>query len=105
MLPIDRDRAIEIGLGRTDRVADQRQRGPRQYVAAIRTLIAENAVVEQGEGRAVVNAEKGRAYPGSPRRRRFAEPDMRGENREADVGPDVAVGASRKYARYLPFWA
>src|SRR3546814_2453544 len=50
-----------------DRGAQQGEGRPRQHVAAVRSLVAEDAVVEQGVGPAVMNTKQRRptsAIPG-----------------------------------------
>src|SRR3546814_19732750 len=72
------------------RGAQQGEGRPRQHVAAVRSLVAEDAVVEQGVGPAVMNTKQRRPTSAIPGPVRLAEPDVRGQHRKADVAADAA---------------
>jgi hypothetical protein len=54
-------------------------------------LVAQDAVVQQREGAAFMDAQERRAARRGPGRGGFAESDMGGEDREADIGADMAA--------------
>ena len=77
-------------MGPRDPGADRVQGRAGQHVApGRRSPVAEDAVVEEGVGAAVVRAEYRRPVAGAgPRPARLAEPHVRGEDRKADVRLD-----------------
>jgi hypothetical protein len=86
---INRQRPVKALVLLGQCLADDRERRPREYIAAVDALVAENAVIEQRVGAPVMNAEERTLAFAVPRQVSFAEPQMRGERREADVAADV----------------
>ena len=68
LFAIDGQRAVEVRRQPGDILADQGERGAGQHVAAARSLVAKDAVVEQRVGATVVDAEQ-RAFEWSLRYR------------------------------------
>ena len=66
-LAVDRQRAGEPGILPSHGRPDHRQRGAGQDVTAVRSLVAEDAVVQQRVGAPVVQAEQGRSAVAAPR--------------------------------------
>src|SRR3546814_20025886 len=90
LLAVDRERVAgslprEARMLPGDRGAQQGEGRPRQHVAAVRSLVAEDAVVEQGVGPAVMNTKQRRPTSAIPGPVRLAEPDVPGPPRKADV--------------------
>lgn len=66
-------------------IADDTERDPRQHVAAVHSFVAENAVVEERESAAIVDAKQGAFAFAIPGRRGFAEPHVRRQHGEPNV--------------------
>src|SRR3546814_5295037 len=77
-----------------DRGAQQGEGRPRQHVAAVRSLVAEDAVVEQGVGPAVMNTKQRRPTSAIPGPVRLAEPDVRGQHRKAEDRKSTRLNSS-----------
>jgi len=78
------------------------QHGGGEHVAASRAAVAENAVVEQGDGRALVLAQERRRFRAARRRpgtAGFLIPDPGGQGGEADFRVDAAVGEKHRLAQ------
>ena len=71
------------------RLPDHRQRGAGQDVAAARSPVAEDAVVQQRIGVTVVQAEEGRRAVAAPRAAGLAEIDVGGQHGKGDVGANL----------------
>src|SRR5690349_2623487 len=81
---------FEPGLLLADLLADEPERFARQHIAALRRLVAENAVIKQRIGVLAVKAEQGTLALSVPRPASLAEPDMRREQWKADACANTA---------------
>ena len=102
LLAVDGERAIEARKGRSDLGADRGLRRASQHIAAVRTFVSQDTVVEQRPGAPVVDAEQrgtGASLPRAvPRPAGFREPDMSSEDRKPDIRPDAPVRDERRRA-------